>query len=177
MRRIFSIESFDAKAALLHAQSSTFPTIPWDQLIPETDENADDDDGTVLANYSEAEWKQLRAQSSVKEYLEHWPWEAWRGAHADLPRNAFVMFSENSGLRDRAYVFWDNQRFARYCLLRKFEREAPPRVEILPESDEWTQMERSWEARSKIWQRGGRGYWAEGDLSRIEWPSGCPQDT
>jgi len=30
-------------------------------------------------------------------------------------------------------------------------------------------MRRSWRERREIYRRGGRGYWAEGDLSRVEW--------
>lgn len=41
-------------------------------------------------------------------------------------------------------------------------------------SEEQEQMYWSFVIRSQIWQRGGLGYWSEGDLSRIQWSSGKP---
>jgi hypothetical protein len=32
-------------------------------------------------------------------------------------------------------------------------------------------MLRSFEERSEIWARGGRGWWSEDDLSKIIWPA------
>ena len=31
-------------------------------------------------------------------------------------------------------------------------------------------IEESWDARSKIWQQGGRGWWSENDQSKLVWP-------
>lgn len=73
-----------------------------------------------------------------------------------------MIFAEHAGHRKRAYVFWDLERSQRYDLMRVFEELSTAeafRDEAANEESE--RMRRSWEERSKIWQRRGRGYRAE----------------
>lgn len=67
---------------------------------------------------------------------------------------------------------WDDERIQQYDLLKLF-----------PETCKGDWFWRKWteekhdamritrDERSKIWIRGGSGYWSEGDISRIVWGS------
>ena len=144
-------------------------TIPWDQLCLETNDHASQDDGARLQELPTEESERFVRRPHAQDDLDSGPEEVWRQQHYDLPRTAFVMFAENSGYRDRAYVFWDKTRLERCGVLGR-PHEIPAREEVSVRGEEWEMMERSWHERSKVWQKGGSAYWRDGDLSGIEWP-------
>lgn len=80
------------------------------------------------------------------------------------------MLVENSGLRERAYVFWDSVRFEIYDLLELFENTQED-SELQRAYDNIDEIYESFEERSKIWQKGGWGYWKKNDESGIVWPA------
>jgi hypothetical protein len=93
------------------------------------------------------------------------PRRAWSAAHVELPWGLWHGDDQNYGRRLAAYVFWDWSRIQRYDLLQEF----PNQTESYEPSDEALDaMEHSFDERSKIWQKGGRGYWNGDDMSRIE---------
>lgn len=72
------------------------------------------------------------------------------------------------------YVLWDHAR------LRDIDRRGTALLSPLwepaasplprPESPAWEEKEASWRMRSSLYARGGRGWWAEGDESKVQWP-------
>lgn len=94
------------------------------------------------------------------------PLRAWEWAHADFP--SYTVFSqfEQGNLRDRGYVFFDLDR------LEEWDMFAQPFEDIKVRQghgQEFEDMKRSWDVRSSIYERGGRGWWSDGDESRIRW--------
>ena len=104
------------------------------------------------------------------------PFRAWCYARSKDPEMR-VMDLGRYGLRRRAYVFWDAARLRKYDLLDAFDG-VPKFEDVIREyldedgdGDRQIQvMKESWAKRSRIWNRGGRGRWSEGDTSRIIWP-------
>lgn len=128
------------------------------------DEYLDDSFDEDLAKY------EPRAKALIDEDLDKGPKEAWQQAHYSLPWAAWVMFAEHAGRRKRAYVFWDLEQSERYGLSRVFEELSGEEAHCDEVTEEdLNQMQNSWDERSKIWIRGGRRYWSEGDWSRIVW--------
>lgn len=78
------------------------------------------------------------------------------------------MFVGDDWLRERGYVLWDSSRLYSNNILEMFKD--PPEERTHEESRvELDAMRYSWAERSKVWQQGGSGYWADGDLSKIVW--------
>ncbi|KAI1080236.1 hypothetical protein F5B20DRAFT_119647 [Whalleya microplaca] len=70
--------------------------------------------------------------------------------------------------RQWGYALWDSKRLQDLGIL---ERPWKPDAEQMPSTavENWDKMHASWAARADIYRRGGRGYWAEGDETRIVW--------
>lgn len=97
------------------------------------------------------------------------PYEAWWPSHRCNSRYDMVLCPDQDALRERAYVLWDMERLEQYNLLEIFAKlDDQPRPE--PDENARAEMERSWDARSKIWQKSGRGLWYADDESKIIWP-------
>ena len=172
--KVINTSSYDEKLALLESERHGADPLPYEQLTPENDEHVEDHDDECLDESFDDNLAKYdpRAKALIDKNLDKGPKEAWQEAHFSVPWAGWVMFGSNAGRRKRAYVLWDLERNLSYGLSRIFEdlsRDEESRLEVTEEERE--QMERSWSERSKIWVRGGRGYWAEGDLSRIEWPA------
>ncbi len=128
----------------------------------------------TVGQYSEADLRSLAQRHGDEvedDNTDRGPYEAWRKANSDRWLEDSVMLSEAGWLRDRAYVFWDGDR------LRSWEPGG-----FGDESGDWRdytdaehkEMMESYHERSKIWQKGGKGYWNKNDTSRIIWPQGVP---
>lgn len=107
------------------------------------------------------------ARGSIGAESEDFDWgpvEAWAAFHLDIHPALWSAAEENWGRRLAAYVFWDSDRIKRCNLLTILEdqNESP----VPPDEAEDT-MRLSFAERSKIWLRGGRGYWDWNDLSRV----------
>lgn len=141
----------------------------YDALMspPETDLN----DDTPLPGYADEDLAALFPPTESQDQdTDKGPFEAWRVAFNPWPRSAWVMLTNNSGLRERAYVFWDLDRIETYGMLKLFEN-TPEDSELQRAYDDVDEMRESFEERSKIWQKGGSGYWSKNDESRIVWPT------
>lgn len=108
------------------------------------------------------------------------PAEAWRWIHARSTKDHFYFRNDHRWLRQRGYVMWDLPRLLGWIFLsfpvKALALERLPRArQILEETarrEAEQEMQRySWTERSRIWSKGGRGWWAPGDESRIQWPS------
>jgi hypothetical protein len=160
---LISESSDDSKKVLLNSALASPGVKLHDALNAEYADDVDSD--TALGDYSSDELAVLNQHPDEND-MDPGPYEAWYAAHVHLPAGAWVMFSDNAGRRERAYVLWDGSRIQQYKLLGEFENAAEP--SYVPGDVET--MEKSFEERSKIWQQGGTGYWSPGDMSRIVWP-------
>ncbi|KAI0884705.1 uncharacterized protein GGS22DRAFT_164140 [Annulohypoxylon maeteangense] len=161
--------SYDGKKALLKSAFVAGKVDLYDALMspPETDL----DDDTPLSGYADKDLAALFPPAESRDQdTDKGPFEAWRVAFNPWPRSAWVMLTNNSGLRERAYVFWDLDRIETYGMLTLFEN-APEDSELQCAYDDIDEMHESFEERSKIWQKGGSGYWSKNDESRIIWPT------
>ena len=105
--------------------------------------------------------------------LNEGPYMAWKAAHRKEPHPAWVMLDDKAGLRERAYVLWHRKRIIDHNLLPVFQTK--PKRSIGDYGDEeYEEMCQSWAERSRIWQKGGIGYWSKGDESRIEYSHRTP---
>ena len=81
-------------------------------------------------------------------------------------------------LRQRGYVMWDSTRLAQWSILDhewlKLPHELP--ITYFKQCHREVVAAVSFDARLKIWRRGGRGWWSAGDESRIVWPPGGPNE-
>lgn len=159
-------DSDDEKNDMLHSALENDGAHLFDALTMRDDE-VDLGDQTPLGQYSEQRLQELTSAADSED-SDIGPYKAWFSAHSHIPSNNYwSMFEENAGRRERAYVLWDGERLDSYGLLEAFDQ-APEEPEHWNGDEE--AMQRSFDERSKIWQKGGWGFWKEGDLSRIEWP-------
>ncbi len=75
------------------------------------------------------------------------------------------MFSDAAWLRERAYVFWDKERLRNHP--DGFGEDPGDRRDF--DAAEHEDMIDSFDERSKVWLKGGSGYWSRDDTSRIVW--------
>ncbi|KAL6696337.1 hypothetical protein J3F84DRAFT_373730 [Trichoderma pleuroticola] len=165
--RIINETSYDAKRALLRSSFGAGSADIHDALTAMP--NDDGDDNAPLAEYTDEDLETIFPTSDDQD-TDKGPVEAWRVAFNRLPRSAWAMRTKNSGLRERAYVFWSLDRLEKYDLLELF-KSIPEDPEPLRAGNGWGDMFKSFEERSKIQERGGSGYWSKDDESRIVWPA------
>jgi hypothetical protein len=112
-----------------------------------------------------------KTPEELVEDLDEGPSRSWYQAlrSEDL---TLVDRTFNMPFRWRAYVTWDYDRITAQDLLECGDYQSTHRVErerqfFGPEDEPI--MKKSWDERSRIWKKGGRGYWSEGDESKIVW--------
>ena len=103
------------------------------------------------------------------------PMEAWQWAYQGEAPDFFR--PEQEQLRKRGYVMFDYDRLCQWGLFAKpFDAgealENWRKLNVQDSDERFEQITRSWAERSKVWLRGGRGWWSEGDESRLAWPDG-----
>lgn len=164
-------DSYDNTKALLKSAFIKDGTYLHTTLISMANDYSNDN--TALQDYNEEVLSLLFP--SLNDYsMDQGPYQAWKVSNGHFPRSAWVMYGGTAGHRERAYVFWDVERVERYMLLDLFKS--------LPEdwgrgrgrnrelnAQDFKDMRKSFVERSKIWRRGGSGYWSKGDESRITW--------
>ncbi|KAJ3577903.1 hypothetical protein NPX13_g2663 [Xylaria arbuscula] len=149
--------SHDERAALL---SSTLVSghVKLHEALTKSCES-DDENYEILENYSKEEIKTLEPRHDSEEE-DGWPFLAWKLGHDHLPREGWVLMTDNAVLRRCAYVLWDTDRIQRYNMVPTLNK-----LSFLYEPELGTEayeaMFRSFALRSKIWQKGGRGYWED----------------
>jgi hypothetical protein len=129
-----------------------------------------DIDGRPLEEISQEELLDHveRPSDHVEDDADPGPYEAWRRGNAHSTLEETLMFPETAWLRERAYVLWDGARVQEQG--ESIFGDAPPEYQDVYTRQESKEMHESFAERSKIWQKGGRGYWTRGDTSRIVWP-------
>ena len=101
-------------------------------------------------------------------------YDAWRWGlePEDITKRYYYQY-ENIDLREWGYCMWDLSRLQAWGFFDKpwksyrAERDWVERQETSEQAD--ARMKKSWDARSRIYQRSGSGWWAEGDESKIVW--------
>ncbi|KAL2132998.1 hypothetical protein VTI74DRAFT_3036 [Chaetomium olivicolor] len=104
------------------------------------------------------------------------PFRMWYEGQKPLRQPDVINYDLHSLLRRCGYVLWDHppetaplsdeelqERFTeamRQGMLEWFSRNVGIKK---------VNMENSWKERADIYKEGGRGYWSEGDLSRVTW--------
>ena len=95
--------------------------------------------------------------------------QIWRLSLTDNPDTSFAVYEvPDWASRQWGYVLWDYDRLNALDVLDRPWVLAEGERRFSPGSLE--DMTPSLEARQAIYSRGGRGYWAEDDESRIVWP-------
>jgi len=129
-----------------------------------------EDDDVLVAEFSiEEEDIYLKRHLAVDKDIG--PFQVWRWAYADSTK-AFLYFGDGKGkLREFGYVMWDIARLAQQSLFGYHWDRYPGPIVRRQEYDRLNrEMQNSFRERSKVWQRGGRGWWSSGDESRVQWP-------
>ncbi|KAL5365793.1 hypothetical protein BJX96DRAFT_159767 [Aspergillus floccosus] len=127
--------------------------------------HSDIDERVSLKDYTAEQLKSL--EGSKRSDTDPGPAEAWRHAHLELNWPAFVCSYEVHDLQRWGYVMWD---YARLVEMGFFDSSVV--LSDLPEGPDVAREERIVESlvtRRKLYQKGARGWWAEGDESRLEW--------
>ena len=131
-------------------------------------------DGIPLEEYTDEE-ERMYVNSSFDNDDDDdiGPAEAWRWAHARNTKDRFYYLKSHRSLRQGGYVMWDFKRHLDWGLLEKPVGDIlvslrPGHLRRVAEQQEQTE---SFEERLRIWEKGGRGWWAPGDESHIQWPS------
>lgn len=105
------------------------------------------------------------------------PEEAWRWAYAGNKNAYWYNISEQGFLRQRGYVMWDSARLVQWDLLTHEWDGLPQKSFSIDEHRlRHDEMMDSFEARHKLWCRGGRGWWSARDESRIKWLPPAPPE-
>lgn len=133
---------------------------------------ADDVNQTALKDCSEEVLVDLFQPSEPWFDEDDGPYATWLAANRYESEHWALMAYLMGGFRAQAYVFWDADRIDLYELVDAYlEDDHQPRAPLdrLEDYTAGAEMEQSFEARSKIWNSGGRGYWSKGDESRIVW--------
>ena len=130
--------------------------------------------GIPLEEYTDEE-ERMYVNSSFDQHDDDdiGPAKAWRWAHARNTKERFYYLKSHRSLRQRGYVMWDIKRHLEWGLLEKpvADMLVSPRPDFLRWEAEQHEQTRSFKERSRIWEKGGHGWWAPGDESKIQWPS------
>ena len=132
-----------------------------------------EDDGVLLKDYTE-EMKTLHIGPPFSNDSDCGPMEAWLWANSNSSKGEFYFRKDHRPLRQRGYVMWDLQRLLDWKLLESPVEDViaphpPGYPERLRREAERNEQSESFKERSRIWMDGGRGWWAPGDESHIQW--------
>lgn len=139
---------------------------PRDDMYPQWPDN--------LGQWSTDDFDILKRTMDGPNYTKTAPFLIWRYAHRNLVADYSVFNPAHWRLRRCGYVLWDLP--ASKTDLKVFRRQIKEMARADTPTDEpegaREEMERSWAERAEVLSRGGRGYWAPGDLSRVVWDDG-----
>lgn len=101
------------------------------------------------------------------------PEEAWKWAYRNRELSMLYYDLELYDLRAWGFCLWDHARLTSWGVFNMAcdDREYKTYHDYLSEDHiiSYEELSKSWDKRSKIWNQGGRGWWKEGDESRIVW--------
>ncbi|KAG2411784.1 hypothetical protein HFD88_009340 [Aspergillus terreus] len=128
--------------------------------------HTDVDETVLLKDYTAEQLKSL--EGSKRSDADPGPAEAWHHTHLELGRLDFVGSDRVRELRRWGYVMWDYARLVEMGGLDSpvVLSDPLPHIPDFPRQD---RVVESLVTRRKLYWRGARGWWAEGDESRLEW--------
>ena len=133
--------------------------------------NEEDTKGRVLSVYT-LEDQVAHIKGPYFDDIDTGPAEIWGWAHQSETTARFIYQENRWPLREWSYVMWDQSRLDALDILES-PWQPPERSQPQYRDDEYSldTMQRSWEARSKIYRADGRGWWDFGHESKVVWPA------
>lgn len=129
------------------------------------------DDGVYLSEFTPTD-ERTHIRPSFFDDPDTGSPDIWKWAHQDETWANFVNQDNRKTLREWGYVVWDRARLDESGILQS--RWEPPYhndEEAQADIQRRAEMQASWEARSKMYMIGGRGWWSFGDHSKTIWPN------
>lgn len=166
VHRFANEPSYDARKEIIEAAFSSPMTDLYDTMVNLFRD--DHGDQVPLAECTDEELARLLPAPCDRD-TDKGPYEAWRVAFGYMHGTQWVMMTDHAWLRERAYVLWDMRRLEEYGMLEVIEN-APEDSALIEAEKDLEDMQESFVERSRIWNKGGRGYWSKGDTSKIVWP-------
>lgn len=165
LRHLVTAKTYEERYHLLEPELSILDSFFFCALR-EPGDNPD----TPLSALTEEEQRQYISPPATDDN-DNGPQLAWRWAYQDESVEYLYFQHVLRTLRKHGYVFFDYDR------LRDWDVYQQPSAQVMDEDIEGSlrhhnEMRESWRARSQIWGHGGRGWWSEGDQSRLVWPNG-----
>ena len=170
LRKVIDASAYDDRCHLLMARKGEGYCSLYDALMEQGDDN-----GLPELEYYTVEDERAYIPAQLAIDSDKGPKEAWGWAYAEDTNTHWYNMSRQGFLRQRGYVMWDSARLAQWGLL-DHEWIGLPHETFSSEEQRrrGRRMIASFEARHKIWSRGGRGWWSFCDESRIIWPPPGP---
>lgn len=101
------------------------------------------------------------------------PEKAWRWAYENWVRSLLCIAADMYDLRAWGFCLWDHARLLSWGVFNKACRDRPLKgyhdYVLTAQKISYEKLSKSREKRSKIWNQGGRGWWEDGDESKIVW--------
>lgn len=170
LRSVIDASTYDGRCKFLKADRDGASSSIYDAL---TNQGYGDEIPDLEGYTVEDERAQFSAQLAFDS--DKGPKDAWRWAYEDYSVSQWYNSSPQGFLRQRGYVMWDSARLGEWGLLDHDWQDLPCKWVSSEEDDRSRrEMRESFEARQKIWSRGGRGWWSPSDYSRIVWPAPGP---
>ncbi|WEW57319.1 hypothetical protein PRK78_002784 [Emydomyces testavorans] len=175
--QIITAETYEARYKLLNDRRFNCPRTQFDFLYDALDNVNEPDDALFLSDFT-PEDERSHIRPPFFDDPDPGPAKIWRWAHQDETQLQFVYQKSREPLREWGYVMWNSRRLHDLGILQEpFDTEGAwnaSRPDLDEEGRLRAEMGMSWEARSKIYMTGGRGWWSVGDHSKIVWNGGKP---
>ena len=168
--RIRNAETYEARYQLVQGRTPR-PDIDREFIMASLVDNALGGNGYhEILNDMTLEQANEASKIPLAAEPDRGPMEAWKWAYGPFFANCYF-FYENRFLRQSAYVIWDKDRLALWGLFKGRRQDFIELENAYAPSREAKEAQwESQEARRKIYQEGGRGWWSPNDSSRIQWP-------
>ena len=171
LHRLVTANTYEERYQLLSSQLDLNCRFDFLDAALEEPGDYDDYNDITLADLTEEE-KAKRINSPLEKDPDIGPAEAWRWAYQRATTACLYGLTEQRLLRKHGYVMFDYDRLCESNLL--FESFVPPdedpEAEVLAIDQRYDKLRKSLHDRSLVWRRGGRGWWSEGDESKVLWP-------
>lgn len=100
------------------------------------------------------------------------PFHIWKKVHENMNIRHSVYEDSTTTMRECGYVMWDFPVTSMEVILERLDqlRVSDYGVRNTSSMEERDMVQYSLTERADIFDKGGRGYWSPGDLSRVIWP-------
>jgi hypothetical protein len=167
-------ETYEARHALLylgHCPSSNR------SFLYEALKNANEANDDILLSDFTLEEERTHIKTPFFNDPDTGPADIWRWTHEGETRAGFIYQEHQEPLREWGYVLWDRSRLDNIGIFDSSWEPLDISSDMILERQQeakrhFIYMASSWDARSKIYVTGGRGWWNWGDSSKVVWPCG-----